>query len=97
MKKAKATKATKATRAKATRAKATRAKATKQKQKKRVYAFPKKKSNPHPRRSFFWVEEGNLGSLEPSSSQNTFLVVNKGGLLRGTVGSLEENVFFVTL
>ena len=34
--------------------------------------------------------EGNLGPLGPSSSQNTFPVVNKGGLLRGTVGSLEE-------
>ena len=33
-------------------------------------------------------KEGNLGSLGPSSSQNTFPVVNKGGSLRGTVGSL---------
>ena len=40
--------------------------------------------------------EGNLGSLGPSSSQNTYPVVNKGGLLRGTVGSLVYSQLFST-
>jgi len=43
-----------------------------------------------PKKSEF-AKEGNLGSLGPSSSQNTFPVVNKGGL-QGTVGSLDTFV-----
>ena len=49
-------------------------------------------------------KEGNLGSLEPSSSQNTFPGVNKGGF-KGTYGSLvihrancllkEQSLYFV--
>ena len=37
--------------------------------------------------TFEQTKEGNLGSLGPSSLQNTFPIVNKGGL-QGTVGSL---------